>query len=116
MQGVRDYLKFLKRGYGRIAHLTSIDIRNGRLDRDTALRLTQKHDGRRPASLDLFLEYLGLTDDELLEIAREHIVSPWQPEPASMPDGAPLHDMADWDPTVSFVPVESLRSRVVSIR
>ena len=33
MQGVRDYIKFLKRGFGRTAHLTSIDIRNNRLSR-----------------------------------------------------------------------------------
>ena len=35
MQGVRDYIKYLKRGYGRTAHLVSIDIRNGRIDRET---------------------------------------------------------------------------------
>src|SRR6185369_10240658 len=33
MQGARDYIKFLKRGYGRTAHLTSIDVREGRISR-----------------------------------------------------------------------------------
>ena len=33
MQGSRDYIKFLKRGFGRTNHLASIDIRNGRLNR-----------------------------------------------------------------------------------
>jgi N-acetyl sugar amidotransferase len=110
LQGVRDYLKFLKRGYGRTAHLTSIDIRNNRLDRETALQLVREHDGKRPASLDLFLEYVGLTEDELVAIALEHVVSPWIPAPESMPAGQPLDDMAEWDPAVSFVALGALRT------
>src|SRR3989339_556925 len=42
MQGVQDYLKFIKRGYGRMSHLASIDIRNGRMKRDEAMELIQK--------------------------------------------------------------------------
>ncbi len=114
MQGVRDYIKFLKRGYGRTAHLTSIDIRNGRLDRERALRLVDEHDGRRPPSLDLFLKYVGLTEDEFLEIAREHVVSPWSASAEPKGAGQPLHDMPQWDPTVSFVSIESLRAAATS--
>ena len=58
LQGVRDYLKFLKRGYGRTAHLTSIDIRNGRLTRADALKMIEEYDGKRPPSLDLFLDFV----------------------------------------------------------
>lgn len=115
MQGVRDYLKFLKRGYGRTAHLTSIDIRNGRLDRDTALALVGEHDGRRPASLDLFLEYVGLTEQELVDLAVQHVVSPWRPDPSAMPAGAPLPDMPQWDPAVSFVPLSAVRTGRVPV-
>ena len=39
MQGVRDYLKFLKRGIGRTNHLVGMDIRNGKLTREEVLRL-----------------------------------------------------------------------------
>lgn len=109
MQGVRDYLKFLKRGYGRTAHLTSIDIRNGRLDRTTALALVEEYDGRRPASLDLFLEYVGLTEQDFADLALQHVVDPWRPEVSAIPAGAPLHDMAEWDPSVSFVPLSAVR-------
>jgi N-acetyl sugar amidotransferase len=109
MQGVRDYIKFLKRGYGRTAHLTSIDIRNGRLDRDTAAALVEEYDGRRPASVDLFLKYVGLTEAEFLELTMQHVVSPWVPDPATMPAGTPLHDVAKWDPAVSFVALDALR-------
>ena len=46
MQGVRDYIKFLKRGFGRTAHLVSIDIRNKRLSRERGIELTKLYDGR----------------------------------------------------------------------
>ena len=39
MQGVRDYIKFLKRGFGRTSHLASIDIRNKRLNREEGMDL-----------------------------------------------------------------------------
>ena len=32
LQGTRDFIKYLKRGYGRTTHLASIDIRNDRLE------------------------------------------------------------------------------------
>jgi N-acetyl sugar amidotransferase len=99
MQGVRDYLKFLKRGYARTAHLTSLDLRNGRMSREDALALIARHDGKRPASLDVFLEYLELDEAELVRIAVSHAVSPWRPDPAAMPRGEPLPDMSGWDRT-----------------
>ena len=76
MQGVRDYIKYLKRGFGRTAHLTSIDIRNGRKTRTEGAALTEEFDGRRPASLDLFLDYLGIDEAEFMEIVRPHAVAP----------------------------------------
>jgi hypothetical protein len=103
MQGVRDYLKFLKRGYGRTAHLASTDIRNGRLTRKRALELIDEHDGKRPASLDVFLEYVGLSEEEFHRIAKGHAVAPWTPDPASMRRGAPLRDMQTWDDTSELI-------------
>jgi N-acetyl sugar amidotransferase len=76
MQGVRDYIKFLKRGFGRTAHLTSIDIRNGRMNRDEGLELTQKYDGRRPAALDRFLRILDIDEKEFMNIVQKHVVAP----------------------------------------
>jgi hypothetical protein len=98
MQGVRDYLRYLKRGYGRTAHLASLDIRNGRLDREQGLALVEQFDGKRPASLDLFLEYAGISEAEFHEIALSHSVSPWAIEPEDVEPGEPLPDMPAWDP------------------
>jgi hypothetical protein len=108
MQGVRDYLRYLKRGYGRTAHLTSLDIRNGRMTREEAMTLLP-HDGKRPASLDLFLEYVGISEDEFMAIALSHAVSPWEPDPAHIERGEPLRDMEQWDQRVALPVVSELR-------
>jgi hypothetical protein len=97
MQGVRDYLKFIKRGFARTTHLTSIDIRNGRLTREDAARLIAEHEGRRPASLDVFLGYVGLTEQEFMEIALEQTVSPNAHDPALVRRGEPLWDQPEWN-------------------
>lgn len=76
MQGVRDYIKYLKRGFGRTTHLVSIDIRNDRKTREEGVRLVNEFDGKRPAALDLFLDYLGLTEEEFLKLIEPHVVSP----------------------------------------
>jgi N-acetyl sugar amidotransferase len=105
MQGVRDYLKYLKRGYGRTAHLTSLDIRHGRMSREDALRLVKEHDGKRPASLDLFLESVGIDEEEFMDIAMTHIVSPWAPDLDAMEQGKPLHDHDQYNRTIPLTPV-----------
>lgn len=98
MQGVRDYIKYIKRGYARTAHLVSLDIRNGRLTREAAVKLLE-FDGQRPPSLDVFLEYLGLTEDEFMTIVKRHAVAPWAYDEADVRPGAPLADMPQWDRT-----------------
>jgi N-acetyl sugar amidotransferase len=98
MQGVRDYIRYLKRGYGRTAHLASIDLRNGRLDRETAAKLIAEHDGKRPASLDVFLEHVGINENEFNAIVAKHVVSPWQ-LPSEVERGEPLWDQPLWDRT-----------------
>jgi N-acetyl sugar amidotransferase len=99
MQGVRDYLKFIKRGFGRTAHLASLDIRNGRLSTEKAKEMILKHDGKRPASLDIFLKYVGLTEAEFNEIAMTHVVAPHVHDPSKVEKGKPLHDQSQWDRT-----------------
>tara|TARA_R100000687_G_scaffold83625_1_gene87816 strand:- start:4554 stop:5792 length:1239 start_codon:yes stop_codon:yes gene_type:complete len=76
MQGVRDYIKFLKRGYARTAHLASIDIRNGRLTREEGQKLVDQYDGKRPYALDLFLDYLGITEEHFHDLVKMHEVRP----------------------------------------
>ncbi|MBI2524604.1 MAG: N-acetyl sugar amidotransferase [Candidatus Rokubacteria bacterium] len=97
MQGVRDYLRFIKRGYGRTNHLAAIDLRNGRITPEDAAALIEKHDGKRPASLDVFLEYVNLTEDDFMAIALKHVVAPHVHDSRQVTKGEPLWDQARWD-------------------
>ena len=96
LQGVQDYLKFIKRGYGRFSHLASIDIRNRRLTRDKALDMLPKWEGLRPASLDTLLTWLDMPEDEFYNIAIRHSVKPWRHNPSMTIKGEPLPDMKEW--------------------
>lgn len=109
MQGVRDYLKYIKRGYTRPSHLAAIDIRNGRMSLGEAKSMVQEWEGRRPPSLDLFLEFVGLTEDEFTQIALTHQVSPYQHDPASVRPGAPVHDFENWPRDGGMPREDSLR-------
>jgi N-acetyl sugar amidotransferase len=96
MQGVRDYIKYIKRGYTRPSHLASIDIRNNRMERDVAMKLVNEYEGKRPPSLDLFLDFIGLTEAEFLEIAMSHSVSPHIHDQSKITEGKKLHDFDEW--------------------
>jgi len=96
LQGVRDYIKYIKRGYTRPSHLASIDIRNNRMTRDEAMELIREYEGKRPPSLDVFLRFIGLTEEEFLQIAMSHGVSPYEHDPATVVDGTKTHDFDDW--------------------
>ena len=56
MQGIRDYIKYIKRGSGRTAHLSAIDLRNGRINEIKAKENIKKYDGKRPANLDFIFK------------------------------------------------------------
>jgi N-acetyl sugar amidotransferase len=109
MQGVRDYLKFIKRGFGRTNHLANIDIRNKRLSREEGLRMAEEYDGKRPASLDFFLEFLQISEEDFLKLAMKHQVSPHEHRIEFVQNGAPLPDMNQWDRTVIDKPVGPAR-------
>lgn len=99
-QGIRDYCKHIKRGHGRTNHLACIDIRNGELDRETGLRLSEKYDGKRPASLKLFLDVIGITEKEFEDILLKNGVLDWGFDHDKLEDGEPVHDMDMWDTIV----------------
>ncbi|MBU0482011.1 MAG: N-acetyl sugar amidotransferase [Proteobacteria bacterium] len=94
--GIRDYLKYIKRGFGRTTHLVSIDIREGRKNREEAMELIDEFDGKRPASLDLFLELTGINENEFMEIAMSHEVVPYKHDPTKKLPAEPLGDQHLW--------------------
>jgi N-acetyl sugar amidotransferase len=98
-QGMRDYSKFVKRGYGRANHLLSIDIRNGRKTREEALEIEKEYDGKRPASMDWFLEILNMTEDEYYAYLEPHQVHPWKFDKEKVETGPVPYDFEKWDRT-----------------
>lgn len=96
MQGVRDFIKFIKRGYTRPSHLASIDVRNGRMTHEEAMTLIEKYEGRRPFSLKLFLDFVGLTEEEFMAIALSHTISPWLCDVAALKSPVAPHDNGQW--------------------
>lgn len=97
LYGMRDYILFIRKGFGRTAHLVSIDIRNGRLSREEGLKLAKEYDGKRPASMDWFLNMLEITEDELMDIALEHTAAPHIFDPSEVRHGPKLWDQDLWD-------------------
>jgi len=77
MQGMRDYLKYRKRGYSRTSHLVAMDLRSEKLKKDEGVRLIADFEGQKPYSINLFLEMLDLNENELEEIIKDQIISPW---------------------------------------
>ena len=80
MQGVRDYIKYLKRGYSRVTQMTVLDIRNGRMTKNEASALIEEFEGKKPPSLEIFLEYLELDESEFNEIVSKTVVPPHKPD------------------------------------
>lgn len=66
--GLHDYLKFLKFGYGRATDDASTEIRHGRMTREEGIEMVMKHDPVRPRDMDIFLKNTGMTEEELLKM------------------------------------------------
>ncbi len=96
MQGVRDYLKFLKRGYSRVTQMTAIDIRNGQLSKSEADKLIKEWEGKKPRSLEIFLDYLEMTEDEFNDIVEKLVIPPNQPNFSIIKWGKPTWDFDQW--------------------
>lgn len=97
LQGARDYLKFIKRGYARTTHLISIDIRSGRMTREEGKALIERYEGKRPASLEYLLLVLGIDEHEWRRIALSHRVPPYTHDFSREKDDVPLPDSEEWE-------------------
>ncbi len=96
LQGVRDYIKFLKRGYARVSQMVALDLRNGRLTKEEGDKLVREHEGQKPAALALFLDYVGLTEPEFYDVVRKTVVPPHEPDLATIGEAPKTWDNARW--------------------
>ncbi len=67
--GVHDYLKYVKFGYGRATDHTCKDIRAGLMTRERAMELVRQYDPVRPRDLQRWLAYVGMSEEEFDRIA-----------------------------------------------
>lgn len=72
VEGVHDYLKYLKFGYGKATDHACRDIRLKRMTRLDGIELVEKYDHIIPKSVDKFCEWLGVTKDYFFEQAEKH--------------------------------------------
>ncbi len=61
--GLHDWLKYVKFGYGRATDHASKDIRLGKLERDSALALVTQYDSALPSDIERWLPYAGISRD-----------------------------------------------------
>lgn len=80
MQGMRDYIKYLKRGYSRVSQMVALDRRNDRISLERGQELVDQYEGRKPPSLQLFLDYVGLDEGEFNAIVDNTVVPPNKPD------------------------------------
>jgi N-acetyl sugar amidotransferase len=96
MQGTRDYIKYLKRGYGRVTQLVNFEVRNERMTTEEAWEWIVKYDGRKPASLNIFLEYIGMKEEEFYATIKKFVVPPFEPDIENIPEADVPADFNDW--------------------
>jgi len=63
--GIHDYLKFVKFGYGRGSDHACKDIRAGRITRGEGIELVRRYDDVKPRrDLERWLDYVGVSEEE----------------------------------------------------
>ena len=77
MQGARDYIKYMKRGYTRVSQISAFHIRNNRFSTEKMIPLIEQ-EGQRPPSLDVLLGYLGMDEAEFNGIVKAMTIPPYQ--------------------------------------
>ena len=67
--GIHDYMKYIKFGYGRATDHVCKDIRDGIMTREEGIEIVKKMDHVKPKDLYRWLEYVDMTEEEFDRIA-----------------------------------------------
>ena len=67
--GLHDFLKFVKLGYGRGTDHANYEIREGRMSRDEGIEMVLKYDHQWPQDAERWFKYAGIERDEFLRRA-----------------------------------------------
>lgn len=66
--GIHDYLKFIKFGYGRGSDHSCKDIRSGKMTREEGIEMVRKYDHVKPRDLQRWLKYVNMSEEEFDQI------------------------------------------------
>ena len=67
--GIHDYLKFIKFGYGRASDHASKDIRAGLISRDEGIDLVKQYDSVVPSDVYHWLQYVDYDEEKFWRVA-----------------------------------------------
>jgi N-acetyl sugar amidotransferase len=70
--GLHDYLKYLKFGYGRCTDDVATEIRHGRLTRNEGIELVKKYDHVKPSDMKIFLKESKMTEKQFFKYVDKH--------------------------------------------
>jgi hypothetical protein len=76
--------------------MTALDIRSGRIAKNEADQLIAEWEGKKPPSLELFLEYLELTEEEFNVLVSKLVVPPFEPDFQAIKWGGRTPDFDKW--------------------
>jgi hypothetical protein len=114
---VHDYMKYLKFGYGRATDDASMEIRYGRMTREEGIEMVRRYDHVRPRSLDVYLDFLGMTEAEFeaaVEPMRDSGI--WRRRPGGRWEAMDTVVNHGKDPAVDAAPGPPVDDRTLSPR
>lgn len=67
--GIHDYMKYVKFGYGRVTDHACRDIRSGAMTRDQGIAMVRNYDHVVPGDITRWLDYVSMTRGEMEDTA-----------------------------------------------
>jgi hypothetical protein len=69
---IHDFIKYLKHGYSKVVDHACREIRLRRMSREQGMDLVKKFECKEPKNLQLFLKWLGITENSFYYILNQH--------------------------------------------
>jgi hypothetical protein len=74
----------------------ALDLRNKRISKEKAEETIELYEGKKPRSLEIFLNFIGLTEKEFYTVAKSHLISPNKID-ISKSNAKATHDFDLWN-------------------
>ena len=70
-----------------------------KMTKEEGKKLVDEYHAKKPKSLEYFLKIMDMTEEEFMNIALKHEISPWNYSEKKVIHGKKLHDQDNWDTT-----------------